>query len=50
MPHNKPDLILWDCDEKICCVIEFSCHPDIDIQGKLKRKWQLVVCLQEINN
>ena len=38
IPHNKPDLILWDRDEKICQVIEFSCPADINVSRKVKEK------------
>ena len=27
--HNKPYLILWDCNEKLCLVIGFSFPDDI---------------------
>ena len=36
IPHNKPYLILWDCDEKIYQVIEFSCSADINVSSKEK--------------
>ena len=31
IPRNKPDLVLWDRDEKMCQVIEFSCPADITV-------------------
>ena len=38
IPHNKPDLFLWDRDEKICQVIEFSCSADINVSRKVEEK------------
>ena len=38
LPHNKSDLLLWDCDEKICQVIEFSCPADINVSRKVEEK------------
>ena len=38
IPHNKPDLILWDRDEKICQIIEFSCPADINVSSKIEEK------------
>ena len=38
IPHNKPDLILWDRDEKICQVIGFSCAADMNISRKVEKK------------
>ena len=29
--HSKSDLLLWDQDQKICQVIEFSCPPDTNV-------------------
>ena len=34
--HNKSDLLLWDCDEKICQVIKFSCPADISVSRKVE--------------
>ena len=36
--HNKPYLIIWDRETKICSVIEFSCLLDINIDKKVKEK------------
>ena len=36
--QNKPDLLLWDRDEKICQVIEFSCPADINVSRKVEEK------------
>ena len=38
IPHNKHDLLLWDRDEKICQVIEFSCSADINVLRKVEEK------------
>ena len=38
IPHNKPDLILWDRDEKICQIIEFSCPADVNVSSKIEEK------------
>ena len=39
IPHNKLDFLLWDRDEKICQVIEFSCPADINVLRKFEGKW-----------
>ena len=31
IPHNKPDVVIWNHNEKLCCIIKFSCHADINI-------------------
>ena len=36
--HNKPDLLLWDTDQKRCQVIEFNCPCDINLIGKTSYK------------
>ena len=36
--HNKSDLLLWDQDQKICQVIEFSCPPDTNVLRKVEEK------------
>ena len=38
IPHNKPDIILWDHNEKIYQVIESSCPADINILQKVEEK------------
>ena len=38
IPHKKPDLIIWDHNEKICQVIEFSCPNDINVLRKVEEK------------
>ena len=36
--HNKPDLLLWDNEQKICLVIDFSCPCDINLINKTTEK------------
>ena len=38
VPHNKPDLMIWDQKAKICSIIEFSCPLDININKKINKK------------
>ena len=38
IPHNKPDLLLCDCNEKKCQVIEFSCPADINVSKTVEEK------------
>ena len=38
IPHNKPDLHVWDTDKKICQIIEFSCPCDVNLIGKTSNK------------
>ena len=38
MPHNKPDLLFWDRDEKICQAMEFSNPADINVSRKVEEK------------
>ena len=38
IPHNKPDLLLWDRGENICQVVEFSCPADIYVSRKVEEK------------
>ena len=33
--NNKPDLIIWNNEVKICQVVEFSCPADIDVSKKV---------------
>ena len=38
VPHNKPDIIIWDNSAKICSVVEVSCPTDINIGNKIEEK------------
>ena len=30
VPRNKPDLIIWNCETKLCTIVEFICPLDIN--------------------
>ena len=36
--HNKPDLLVWDTNQKICQIVEFSYPCDINLIGKTSDK------------
>ena len=36
--HNKPDVVIWNHNEKLCSIIEFSCLADINISRKIDEK------------
>ena len=36
--HNKPDVVIWNHNEKLCSIIEFSCPADINISKKINEK------------
>ena len=38
IPHNKPNLLLWDCNEKICQVVEFSSPADTNVSRESEEK------------
>ena len=38
VPHNRPDIIVWDMTKKLCYIIEFSCPADINIVNKVSEK------------
>ena len=42
VPHNKPDLVIWNTKEKMCNIVEFSCPPDINIIKKEEENYQLM--------
>ena len=50
VPHNKPDLTIWNCETKVCKIVEFSCPLDInttkEIAGELEVFATLVRNLQ----
>ena len=35
VPHNEPDMIVWDMTKKLCYIIEFRCPADINIVNKV---------------
>ena len=38
IPHNKPDIVIWKQNEKLCSIIEFSCPADVNISRKIDEK------------
>ena len=38
IPHKKPDLVIWDKENKMCSIVEFSCPADINIMQKVNDK------------
>ena len=38
IPHNKPDLVIWNKETKLCSIIEFSCPLDTNIGRKVNEK------------
>ena len=36
--HNKPDLLIWWHDTKICKIVEFSCPADKNVTKKIQEK------------
>ena len=38
VPHNRPDMMVWDMTKKLCYIIEFSCPADINIVNKVSEK------------
>jgi hypothetical protein len=38
LPHNKPDLLIWNREMKTCIVVEFSCPADVNITNKTTEK------------
>ena len=38
IPHNKPDLIIWNQEKLVCSVVEFSCPSDVNITKKVDEK------------
>ena len=38
VPHNKPDIIIWDKLKKVCTIIEVSCPSDVNISSKIQEK------------
>ena len=38
VPHNRPDMIVWDMTKKLCYITEFSCPADINIVNKVSEK------------
>ena len=38
IPHNKPDLIIWNHENVVCTVVDFSCPLDSNITKKVAEK------------
>ena len=36
--HNKPDVVIWNHNEKLYSIIEFSCPADANISQKIDEK------------
>ena len=38
IPHNKPDMVIWNKETKLCSIIEFSYPLDTNISRKVNKK------------
>ena len=38
VPHNKPDIVRWDQEKKICTIVKVSCPADVNISIKIDEK------------
>ena len=45
VPHNKPDLIMWNCETKVSIIVEFSCWLDINTVKKISEKLEVYALL-----
>ena len=41
MPHNKPDLIIWNYGTKVCTIVKLSCPLDINTTKKVSEKLEV---------
>ena len=41
VPHNKPDLVIWNYETKVCTIVEFSCPLDINTTKKVSEKLEV---------
>ena len=41
IPHNKPDVVIWNQNEKLCTIIEFSCPAGIIVLRKIDQKMNI---------
>ena len=41
VPHNKPDLIIWNKKIKVFIIVEFSCPLDINTIKKASEKLEV---------
>ena len=45
VPHNKPDLIIWNYETKVCMIVKFSCLLDINTTKKVSEKLEVYIPL-----
>ena len=45
IPQNKPDVVIWKRNEKLCSIIEFSCPADVNISSKIDEKMKTYASL-----
>ena len=45
MPQNKPDLIIWNCETKMCTTVKCSCPLDTNTIKKVSEKLEVYVPL-----
>ena len=38
LKHNRPDIVMWDHNSKVCTLVEIACPLDVNIIGKEKEK------------
>ena len=38
VPHNRPDIVIWDHNVKQCQIVEVSCPCDTNVTKKIKEK------------
>ena len=43
VPHNKAGLMIWNQEEEICNIIEFSCPLDISINIKVNENQRIMI-------
>ena len=44
VPHNKPNIVIWDNLNKERSIFEFSCPADINISNKVNQKNNVYGC------
>ena len=50
MRHNKPDLIIWNYDTKVCTIVEFSSPLDINTAKMSVNTWSVSTASQEFTS
>ena len=38
LPHNKPDIVIWNREQKTCNIVEINCPADTNISKKIEQK------------